>query len=64
MTRKIRRVVAVHSALWLKGILRSGGVTSGKMPMNGRTSSRKRTGVTIRPGTLFDEVEGEREREG
>lgn len=43
MTRKIRRVVAVHRALWLNGILRSGGVTSGRMPMKGRTSSRKRT---------------------
>lgn len=43
MTKKIKRVVAVHNALWLKGIFLSGGVTSGRMPIKGRTSSRKRT---------------------
>lgn len=53
MTRKMRRVVAVQRALWLKGIFLSGGVTSGRMPIKGRTSSRKRTaGGSSRVGLI------------
>lgn len=42
-TRKMSSVTAVHSTFWLKGTLRSGDETSGRMGRNGRTRFRNLT---------------------
>ena len=42
-TKKMRSVTAVHRIFWLKGTLRSGDETSGRIGRNGRTRLRKRT---------------------
>ena len=42
-TKKMRRVTAVHSTFWLKGTLRSGDETSGRMGRKGRTRFKNLT---------------------
>jgi hypothetical protein len=42
-TKKMRSVTAVHSTFWLKGTLRSGEETSGRIGKKGFTRFRRRT---------------------